>query len=189
MGMGFGVGERRAVSAAEKAANNPLLEDASIQGARKVLVHITSDKSLRLKEINEAVDCIRSKAHPDANVLFGVIHDESLKGEVRITVVAASFEQAEVKAMRKPVFQSQADALSIPRAVNADAFAPVPGVDTPLPGQTASQSAPPSSSGFLRSGLFGGGKATTTETGSPSTSQDYELQQTPAFLRHKKRID
>jgi len=192
MGMGFGVGEKRALNAAEKAASNPLLEDASIQGARSVLINIAGDRSLKLQEVKLACEFVREKAHPDANVLWGSSVDESLKDEVRITVVAAAFEQAEVKtmpALRKPAFAAAAE--SLPVAAVGGAFGSVPGVDAPIPvtgtlPPPPAPSAPAPSSGFFRNGLFGG-KNTPSEALPSQPARDYEKEQTPTFLRQKRR--
>jgi len=95
MGEGIGTGENRAVDAAQKAISSPLLEDISIDGARGMLVNVTSGKDLTLFEVHEAISLIQESAHPDANVIFGAVIDEALEEEIRITVIATGIGQAE----------------------------------------------------------------------------------------------
>ena len=95
MGEGFGTGENRAVDAAQRAISSPLLEDICIDGARGILVNVTSSKDLTLFEVHEAISLIQESAHPDANVIFGAVIDESLEEEIRITVIATGIGRAE----------------------------------------------------------------------------------------------
>src|ERR687891_224881 len=90
----FASGDNRATEAARLAVSSPLLE-ASIEGARGLIINITGGPDLLLLEVSEATDTITSAAHPDANVIFGVAVDESLSGKVRVTVIAAGFEGRE----------------------------------------------------------------------------------------------
>ncbi len=94
MGIGESSGDNRATEAARLAVSSPLLE-ASIEGARGLIINITGGPDLLLLEVSEATDTITSAAHPDANVIFGVAVDESLSGKVRVTVIAAGFEGRE----------------------------------------------------------------------------------------------
>ncbi|HET9258347.1 MAG TPA: cell division protein FtsZ [Pseudonocardiaceae bacterium] len=91
MGIGSARGEGRAVQAAEKAINSPLLE-ASMEGARGVLLSIAGGSDLGLFEINEAASLVQEAAHPEANIIFGTVIDDSLGDEVRVTVIAAGFD-------------------------------------------------------------------------------------------------
>ena len=91
MGIGSSRGEGRAVQAAEKAINSPLLE-ASMDGAQGVLLSIAGGSDLGLFEIHEAASLVQEAAHPEANIIFGTVIDDSLGDEVRITVIAAGFE-------------------------------------------------------------------------------------------------
>ena len=98
-GMGYAVmgtatakGERRAMEAAQKAIASPLLEAGAIDGARGILINITGSSSLKLAEVNEASTIIQSAAHEDANIIFGAVMDESMKDEVKITVIATGFK-------------------------------------------------------------------------------------------------
>ncbi len=91
MGIGSSRGEGRAVQAAQKAINSPLLE-ASMDGAQGVLLSIAGGSDLGLFEINEAASLVQEAAHPEANIIFGTVIDDSLGDEVRVTVIAAGFE-------------------------------------------------------------------------------------------------
>lgn len=91
MGIGQASGEDRAVKAAEQAISSPLLE-ASIEGAKGVLLSFTGSSSMGLFEVNEAAEIISQAADPDANVIFGAVIDESLGDAVRVTVIATGFD-------------------------------------------------------------------------------------------------
>jgi cell division protein FtsZ len=93
MGTGSAVGENRAVEAAKKAISSRLLEDGSIQGARGVLINITGGHDLLLHEVSEASSIIHESADPEANIIFGAVLDENMKGEVKITVIATGFDR------------------------------------------------------------------------------------------------
>ena len=94
MGIGQATGEGRAVNAARAAITSPLLE-ASIEGARGILVNIAGGPDLGLFEVNEAMEIIHGVAHPDANIIFGNVIDEAMGDDVRVTVIAAGFERWE----------------------------------------------------------------------------------------------
>jgi cell division protein FtsZ len=96
MGTGTASGENRAVEAAQRAISSPLLEDNTIQGARGVLWNITGGPSMTLYEIHEASSLIQAEAHEDANIIFGTVVDETMDDEIRITVIATGFEDAEM---------------------------------------------------------------------------------------------
>ncbi|HPU13980.1 MAG TPA: cell division protein FtsZ [Aeromicrobium sp.] len=96
MGIGSARGENRAAVAAELAVSSPLLE-ASIEGARGVLLSIAGGSDLGLFEINEAAELIQKSVHDDAKIIFGTVIDDSLGDEVRITVIAAGFDGGEPK--------------------------------------------------------------------------------------------
>nr|WP_249040646.1 cell division protein FtsZ [Moorella thermoacetica] len=91
MGIGRATGEKRAVEAARMAISSPLLE-TSIEGARGVLLNITGGSNLGLLEVNEAAEIVAAAADPEANIIFGAVIDESLKDEIRVTVIATGFE-------------------------------------------------------------------------------------------------
>jgi cell division protein FtsZ len=90
LGIGMGVGERRAIDAAEQAVASPLLE-TSMEGARKILLSITGGENLSLWEVNEAAKAVSAAAHPEANIIFGAMVDEKLDDQVWVTVVATGY--------------------------------------------------------------------------------------------------
>ncbi|HLC41578.1 MAG TPA: cell division protein FtsZ [Methylomirabilota bacterium] len=91
MGTGTGKGEHRALDAAQKAIASPLLDDASIDGARGILINVTGGPQLSLHEVNEAATAVFEAAHEEANIIFGAVIDEALEDEVRVTVIATGF--------------------------------------------------------------------------------------------------
>jgi cell division protein FtsZ len=92
MGIGHGTGEGRAEEAARSAISSPLLE-ASIEGAKGVLLSIAGPSDLALHEVNRAAEAITKVAHPDANIIFGAVIDDALGDQVRVTVIAAGFDK------------------------------------------------------------------------------------------------
>lgn len=92
MGIGIASGENRAAVAARSAISSPLLE-TSIEGARGVLLNITGGSNLGLFEVNEAAEIIAQAADPEANIIFGAVIDDSMKDEVRVTVIATGFDR------------------------------------------------------------------------------------------------
>ena len=99
MGIGTATGEGRALNAARGAISSPLLE-ASIEGARGILLSIAGGSDLGLFEVNEAAEVIHGVAHPDANIIFGTVIDDEMGDEVRVTVIAAGFDRWEEKTSR-----------------------------------------------------------------------------------------
>jgi cell division protein FtsZ len=94
MGTGEATGEKRALTAAEAAIANPLIDDSSMKGARGLLISITGGKDLTLFEVDEAATRIREEVDQDANIIVGATFDESLDGVIRVSVVATGIEQA-----------------------------------------------------------------------------------------------
>jgi cell division protein FtsZ len=92
MGIGTATGENAAQEAASKAINSPLLENLAIDGAKGILINITGGSALSLYEVNEASSAICKSAHPNANIIFGAVIEESLNDEVRVTVIATGFD-------------------------------------------------------------------------------------------------
>jgi len=99
MGIGSARGDDRSVAAAEMAISSPLLE-ASIDGAHGVLLSIQGGSDLGLFEINEAAQLVSNSAAPDANIIFGAVIDDALGDEVRVTVIAAGFDESQVGRVR-----------------------------------------------------------------------------------------
>jgi cell division protein FtsZ len=92
MGTGEASGEKRALTAAEAAIANPLIDDASMKGAKGLLVSITGGKDLTLYEVDEAASRIRGEVDPDANIIVGATFDETLEGIIRVSVVATGID-------------------------------------------------------------------------------------------------
>jgi cell division protein FtsZ len=93
MGTGLGEGTDRAMLAANAAISSPLLEDASVKGARGVIINVTGGSDLSLIEVSEASAIIQEAAHEDANIIFGAVVDQKMEGRVKITVIATGFER------------------------------------------------------------------------------------------------
>jgi cell division protein FtsZ len=102
MGIGYGTGENRAATAAQAAISSPLLEDMDIHGAKGLLINITSSPNITMSEIHEASSLIQSAAHEDANIIWGVVIDETMDDKMAITVVATGFAN-------KPIVLSSTD--------------------------------------------------------------------------------
>lgn len=93
MGTGLSEGENRAMTAASAAISSPLLEDASVKGARGVIINVTGGSDLSLIEVSEASAIIQEAAHEDANIIFGAVVDPKMEGRVKITVIATGFDR------------------------------------------------------------------------------------------------
>ena len=91
MGTAMSSGERRAAEAAKRAISSPLLDNGGIFGARGLLINITGSSSLTLREVNEACQIIQGAADDEANIIFGAVQDESMKEQIKITVIATGF--------------------------------------------------------------------------------------------------
>jgi len=92
MGTGVAEGDDRAIEAARRAISSPLLEGASVNGARGVIINVTGGPDLSLVEVSDASTIVQEAAHEDANIIFGAVVDPSLKGKVKITVIATGFD-------------------------------------------------------------------------------------------------
>jgi cell division protein FtsZ len=97
MGTGEASGEKRALTAAEAAIANPLIDDASMKGAKGLLISITGGKDLTLYEVDEAATRIREEVDPDANIIVGATFDEGLEGIIRVSVVATGIDTVAVQ--------------------------------------------------------------------------------------------
>ncbi len=93
MGTGEAQGEKRALTAAQAAINNPLLDDVSMKGARGLLISITGGRDMKLYEVDEAATRIREEVDSEANIIVGATFDESLEGTVRVSVVATGIDK------------------------------------------------------------------------------------------------
>ncbi len=144
MGAGRARGENRAIEATQQAISSPLLEEATIQGAKGVLINITGGPDLTLYEVNTASTIIREAADEDANIIFGAVIDEDLRDEMKITVIATGFGQEAVAVasaaavttmpgtapryvqrpaddLPRPMMQARADDLDVPTFIRKKA--------------------------------------------------------------------
>lgn len=137
MGMGEGIGERRAVEAAEAAINNPLLDDISMKGARGVIINVTGGNDMTLFEVDEACNRVRDEVDPNANIIFGATFDAAMEGIMRVSIVATGIDVAETKRSTGNLSTSMLNVLTSaqqqerklernrPNTVDADDVAPV----------------------------------------------------------------
>jgi cell division protein FtsZ len=139
MGVGSSTGPLKAVEAAQRAISSPLLQEISITGAKGILVNVTSDASLKLHELNEAMRLIQEEAHEDAEIIFGWVVDDTIGDEVRVTVIATNFEPAEEEPERpflEPARPQFKRLLKVERGGGPMAVTPwatMPAVDYDLP--------------------------------------------------------
>jgi cell division protein FtsZ len=115
MGTGEAQGDKRALTAAEAAISNPLIDDASMKGARGLLISITGGRDLTLYEVDEAATRIREEVDQDANIIVGATFDESLDGMIRVSVVATGIDQA-IAQQQRPTTAHTAHATHAPQA-------------------------------------------------------------------------
>src|SRR6202163_2970650 len=107
MGIGHGAGDSRAEDAAKQAVSSPLLE-TSIDGAKGILFNITAGKDITLQEVQKAAEIVRAAAAPSANIIFGVVRDDTMQGEIKVTVIATGFggktqHEAKQETMRRTI--------------------------------------------------------------------------------------
>lgn len=121
MGTGIASGENRSLEAAQMAICSPLLEDISIKGARGILVNISGNSGVTLNEVNEALTLIQKEAEEEANIIFGVVVDDALGDELRVTVIATGFG-AEEKDLTEHLGQMPPIALSLIEERNIPSF-------------------------------------------------------------------
>lgn len=119
MGIGSARGADRAIKAAELAVESPLLE-ASIEGAHGVLLSIQGGSNLGIFEIHDAADLVKEAAHPEANIIFGTVIDDTLGDEVRVTVIAAGFDGGEPSLRLDPMVVSRPAAETLPEVSLSD---------------------------------------------------------------------
>ena len=109
MGTGLAEGQDRAVEAARRAISSPLLEGASVNGARGVIINVTGGPDLSLVEVSEASSIVQEAADEEANIIFGAVVDPALKGKVKITVIATGFGQHAVEKPAPSAAQTPVD--------------------------------------------------------------------------------
>lgn len=130
MGTGEGQGERKAVEAAERAINNPLLDDISMKGAKGVIINITGGQDMTLFEVDEACNRIRDEVDADANIIFGSTFDDQLTGMMRVTVLATGIE-TEATRRARPIRGANTTSAVAPQAAR-----PAPQAAAPVQQQT-----------------------------------------------------
>jgi cell division protein FtsZ len=215
MGTGVAEGPDRALEAARRAISSPLLEGASVNGARGVIINVTGGPDLSLVEVSEASCIVQEAADEDANIIFGAVIDPSLKGKVKITVIATGFgmqsatrpatspsqattpvdmsQYADYARMRNDAVPAPAPAPAMPARMS---IARRPLLDLPMAANGGSSMAPPSAS--VGSTALTGAAPATPEVdairldvplaGTP-VDPDFDLSSTfdvPAFLRRQE---
>ncbi len=203
MGTGIAEGPERAMEAARRAISSPLLEDTSVNGARGVIINVTGGPDLSLIEVSEASSIVQEAADEEANIIFGAVVDPSLKGKVKITVIATGFDPlAIVRPMGAPaqtpvdlsqyadVARTRQEPTIVPPPTSADRLAPrfsiarKPLVDLPLAASAGSPVQSPAGAYDVAS--TGGSQADADTLRAPGTDPDLELGSrfdVPAFLR------
>ena len=119
MGTGLAEGENRAMVAANVAISSPLLEDASVRGARGVIINVTGGPDLSLIEVSEASAIIQEAAHEEANIIFGAVVDPKMEGRVKITVIATGFDRPASAQSRRGVGRADAGRSAVVRRLEA----------------------------------------------------------------------
>ncbi|MCK6080450.1 cell division protein FtsZ [Microbacterium sp. EYE_5] len=148
MGIGSARGADRAIKAAELAVESPLLE-ASIEGAHGVLLSIQGGSNLGIFEINDAAQLVKEAAHPEANIIFGTVIDDTLGDEVRVTVIAAGFDGGEPQVKVEPITASRPASAPVLPPLPADTVArDLAAAETGNVKESVSVSAPSSSSDY-----------------------------------------
>ena len=120
MGTGEAQGEKRALTAAEAAISNPLIDDASMKGARGLLISITGGRDLTLYEVDEAATRIREEVDQDANIIVGATFDEGLDGMIRVSVVATGIDQAAVQRAPAPAHAAESRLADLAQRIRSD---------------------------------------------------------------------
>jgi cell division protein FtsZ len=160
LGTGCASGHNRVVEAAQRAISSPLLCETSIEGAQGVLINITGGKDLGLLEVSRAAEIVNRLAHPDANVIFGMVIDDSMKDKAKVTVIATGFNAAAKKDKAAP------DGLSRPSRKTPE----------PFPIQIDPLDFPFDSRAIERPEFLGAAQ---------SAEEPYSHLETPTFIRNK----
>jgi cell division protein FtsZ len=200
MGTGYGVGPNRAEEAAQMAISSPLLEDCSIDGATGILINITGGTDLGLHEIGVASSLIQEAAHPDANIIFGTVVDESMHDQIQVTVIATGFtemvgarsefeaEQGQMASMsrREEIFERVDSSNAISKEVT-----PVPAVATVRNSGRASGShmSVENSNGDSSPGRRPASFVSRNATGPIDAISEKEIEEEPAFLRKLRQTN
>ncbi len=136
MGTGEAEGEKRALAAAEAAISNPLIDDASMKGAKGLLISITGGRDLTLYEVDEAATRIREEVDQDANIIVGATFDESLDGIIRVSVVATGIDHA-LAAQRSSAAAAEGRIAEVAHVLRAESIKRPERVDRPEPARHA----------------------------------------------------
>ena len=171
MGTAVASGENRAVEAANRAISSPLLEDASIQGAKGILINITGSSDLMLHEVHAASSIIHQAAHEDANIIFGAVLNDQMKDTVKITVIATGFRSETVGGR-----SAAAVATTAAKATQTPEEAPPPSPPT-------IRTAPPMPAPPVPKGQDVRREALVHQLGGEFAEDDLDV---PAFLRRKE---
>lgn len=167
LGIGYGSGENRAVDAARRAVDNPLLE-TSLEGAKNIIFAVTGGDDLTPIEVQEAARVVQEIADPDAMIVWGMSFDESYEGEVKVTIVATGFPDNIQQAMIKNVWQGMSNKFNMPT--------------TPLSWGSMTNNFV--SRAMQTEGVNSQSQSDFQSTQQPNQHQGVDLE-TPAFLRRK----
>ena len=198
MGTAIAEGSSRALDAATRAISSPLLEDASVNGARGVIVNVTGGPDMSLLEVNEALTVIQEAAHEDANIIFGAVVDPTLGDRVKITVIATGFDHVrtdrsspasapaptptdlQAYATQARTLMTPVDA-AIPAAASRLSISRRPTLDLPF---SAPRPAAAAVSGQqLPADLAAEGLSAAPDGGAPEPESEFDV---PAFLRRNE---
>jgi cell division protein FtsZ len=182
MGTGIAEGQDRAVEAARRAISSPLLEGASVNGARGVIINITGGPDLSLVEVSDASTIVQEAADEDANIIFGAVVDPALTGKIKITVIATGFGSY-VAARSTPIIAQT----PVDMSIYASAHAEHPAAPAPAVSRLSITRRPLLDLPLTASGT--GMSASTREGGGGEISPDFDLGLTfdvPAFLRRQE---
>jgi cell division protein FtsZ len=188
MGTASAEGPSRAMEAAQRAISSPLLEDASVNGARGVIINVTGGPDMSLMEVNEALTVIQEAAHEEANIIFGAVVEQALSGRVKITVIATGFDHGTLRSsmgagpMQTPVDLQSYSTPASGRAVPPAAAAMESGMQSRLTiARRPALEMPVSGSRMSITG------APDQRLGDDSTDQERSLElDVPAFLRETR---
>ncbi|MCJ7611604.1 MAG: cell division protein FtsZ [Candidatus Aminicenantes bacterium] len=160
LGTGCASGHNRVVEAAQRAISSPLLCETSIEGAKGILINITGGKDLGLLEVSRAAEIVNRLAHPEANVIFGMVIDDSMKDKAKVTVIATGFNAASKK----------------DKAAPAGLLRPFRKTPEPFPIQIEPPDYPFDGRAIERSEVLGAAQ---------SAEEPYSHLETPTFIRNK----
>jgi cell division protein FtsZ len=189
MGTAMADGSARAMDAAHRAISSPLLEDASVNGARGVIINVTGGPDMSLMEVNESLTVIQEAAHEEANIIFGAVVDPMLEGKIKITVIATGFDTAAstrstpaTAPMQTPVDLQSYTTPGAARAGSTRPAAPEPAARLTIARRPAVEMPGPQ----VRVGIGGAATAKKAES-APVADDDKHLElEVPAFLRRSE---